>query len=34
MLKIDVTPEGLRLLEVAPGVSEDEVREKTGAPLL
>ena len=31
---IDVTPEGLRLLEVAPGVSEEEVRQKTGAPLL
>jgi 3-oxoacid CoA-transferase subunit B len=30
---IDVTPEGFRLVELAPGVSEAEVREKTGAPL-
>jgi len=26
----DVTPEGLRLLEMAPGVSEDDLRAKTG----
>ena len=26
---LDVTPEGLRLVELAPGVTEDEVREKT-----
>lgn len=31
---IDVTPEGLRLLELAPGVTEEEVRQQTGAPLL
>jgi len=31
---IDVTPEGFRLVELAPGVSETEVRDKTGAPLL
>ena len=30
---IDVTPKGFALVEVAPGVSEAEVREKTGAPL-
>lgn len=31
---IDVTPEGFRLVELAPDVSEAEVRGKTGAPLL
>lgn len=31
---IDVTKEGFRLVELAPGVTEDEVRAKTGAPLL
>jgi 3-oxoacid CoA-transferase subunit B len=30
---VDVTPEGFVLREVAPGVSPDEVVEKTGAPL-
>lgn len=30
---VDVTPEGFRLVEVAPGVTIDEVRAKTGAPL-
>ena len=31
---VDVTPEGFRLVEVAHGVTEEEVRQKTGAPLL
>jgi len=31
---VEVTAEGFRLLEVAPGVTPEEVRQKTGAPLL
>ncbi|AEV84139.1 succinyl-CoA:3-ketoacid-CoA transferase [Actinoplanes sp. SE50] len=31
---LDVTPEGLRLVELAPGVTEDEVRSKTEPELL
>jgi 3-oxoacid CoA-transferase subunit B len=31
---LDVTPQGLKLVELAPGVSLDEVRTKTGAPVL
>jgi 3-oxoadipate CoA-transferase beta subunit len=31
---VDVSDEGFRLVELAPGVSFDEVRDKTGAPLL
>jgi 3-oxoacid CoA-transferase subunit B len=30
---LDVTPEGLRLVELAPDVSIDEVRAKTGCPI-
>ncbi len=31
---VDVTPEGFKLIERAPGVSVDEIVEKTGAPLI
>jgi 3-oxoacid CoA-transferase subunit B len=31
---MDVTPEGLRVVEMAPGVSAEELRSKTGVPLL
>jgi 3-oxoacid CoA-transferase subunit B len=31
---LDVTPEGLRLVETAPGVTQAEVKEKTAAPFL
>jgi 3-oxoacid CoA-transferase subunit B len=31
---LDVTPEGLRLLECAPGIGEDEISAVTGAPLV
>jgi 3-oxoacid CoA-transferase subunit B len=34
MAVIDVTPRGLTLVECAEGVSEEEVRKATGAPLL
>jgi len=30
---VDVTPQGFRLLELAPGVSWDDVRDRTGAPI-
>ncbi|HKS45017.1 MAG TPA: CoA transferase subunit B [Amycolatopsis sp.] len=30
---LDVTPDGLRLVETAPGVTPGEIREKTGAPV-
>ena len=30
---LDVTPEGLGLIELAPGVTQEEVRAKTGAPV-
>ncbi|MDB5973594.1 MAG: CoA transferase subunit, partial [Nevskia sp.] len=31
---LDVTPEGLKLVELAPEVSFDELRRRTGAPIL
>ena len=31
---LDVTPEGFKLVELAPGVTFEEVQEKTGAPVL
>ena len=30
---LDVTPQGLKLLELAPGVTQDEIKAKTGAPV-
>jgi 3-oxoacid CoA-transferase subunit B len=30
---LDVTPQGLKLVELAPGVTREEVQSKTGAPL-
>ncbi|MCP4472293.1 MAG: CoA transferase subunit B [Gammaproteobacteria bacterium] len=31
---VEVTPDGFRLVELAPGISFDEVEQKTGAPIL
>jgi 3-oxoacid CoA-transferase subunit B len=31
---LDVTPDGLKLVETAPGVTEEQVREATAAPLV
>ncbi|MGP4086237.1 CoA transferase subunit B [Streptomyces sp. KR55] len=31
---LDVTPEGFRLVELAPGVTESDLRERTAAPVL
>ena len=31
---LDVTPEGFKLVELAPGVTFEEVQEKTGSPIL
>jgi len=31
---MDVDADGLRLVELAPGVAMDELREKTGVPIL
>ncbi|MGH8075542.1 MAG: CoA-transferase, partial [Lysobacter sp.] len=30
---MDITPEGLKLVERAPGISADELRTKTGCPI-
>ena len=30
---VDITPDGFQLVELAPGISADEVRAKTGAPI-
>ena len=34
MAVLDVTPQGLRLVELAPGVTADELRAKTGVPVV
>jgi 3-oxoacid CoA-transferase subunit B len=31
---MDVTPQGLKLVELAPGVSREDIQAKTGVPLL
>ena len=31
---LDITPEGLKLVELAPGVTKEEIQQKTGAPLI
>jgi 3-oxoacid CoA-transferase subunit B len=31
---LDVTPQGLKLVEIAPGVSREELQKKTGVPIL
>jgi 3-oxoacid CoA-transferase subunit B len=30
---MDVTPQGLKVVEMAPGVTRDELQSKTGVPL-
>jgi len=30
---LDITPKGLKLVELAPGVSKEEFQAKTGAPI-
>jgi len=30
---MDVTPQGLKVVEMAPGVTREELQSKTGAPL-
>jgi 3-oxoacid CoA-transferase subunit B len=31
---LDVTPQGLKIVEIAPGVTREELQSKTGVPLL
>jgi 3-oxoacid CoA-transferase subunit B len=31
---MDVTPQGLKVVEMAPGVTAEELQSKTGVPLL
>jgi 3-oxoacid CoA-transferase subunit B len=31
---LDVTPQGLKVAEMAPGVTREELQSKTGVPLL
>ncbi|PTU30870.1 CoA transferase subunit B [Stenotrophobium rhamnosiphilum] len=31
---LDITPEGLKLVELAPGVTKEEIQQKTGTPLI
>ena len=31
---LDVTPQGLKIVEIAPGVTRDELQAKTGVPLI
>jgi len=31
---LDITPQGLKVVEMAPGVTLDELQSKTGVPLL
>ena len=31
---MDITPEGLKLVELAPGTTREQVQAKTGVPLL
>jgi 3-oxoacid CoA-transferase subunit B len=31
---MDVTPEGLKVIEIAPGVTHEELQSKTGVPLI
>ena len=31
---MDITPHGLKVVEMAPGVTDEELQSKTGVPLL